>query len=131
MTSALTRRRLVRSGAAVAVGGPIAAFLAGCVGVAAAPPPQPPLGRHPERARRRSSGCWPANERFVNGEPLNAGRDDFRRAEIAEEQKPFAAILGGSDSRVPPDVVFDQGQDGKLMIVGAEYELHSGRVEVL
>jgi carbonic anhydrase len=49
------------------------------------------------------------NRRFVEGQPLNGGRDDVRRAETAEEQKPFAIVLGCSDSRVPPEVLFDQG----------------------
>ena len=42
------------------------------------------------------------------------GRD--RRRELAEGQYPFAAILGCSDSRVPPEIVFDQGL-GDLFVV--------------
>jgi carbonic anhydrase len=32
-----------------------------------------------------------------------------RRAELAKSQHPFATIVGCSDSRVPPEMVFDQG----------------------
>ena len=32
-----------------------------------------------------------------------------RREELAKSQHPFAAIVGCSDSRVPPEIVFDQG----------------------
>jgi carbonic anhydrase len=32
-----------------------------------------------------------------------------RREEVACEQQPFAAILGCADSRVPPEIIFDQG----------------------
>jgi len=39
-----------------------------------------------------------------------------RRAELAKSQHPFAAILSCSDSRVPPEIVFDQGL-GDLFIV--------------
>ena len=35
--------------------------------------------------------------------------DHARRAELAAGQQPFAIILGCSDSRVPAEIVFDQG----------------------
>jgi len=57
------------------------------------------------------------NRRFVadirNPEPL-PGRD--RRRELAAGQAPFAAILGCSDSRVPVELVFDQGL-GDLFVI--------------
>lgn len=39
-----------------------------------------------------------------------------RRNEVAAEQKPFAIILGCSDSRVPAEIIFDQGL-GDLFVV--------------
>jgi carbonic anhydrase len=39
-----------------------------------------------------------------------------RRLELAEEQFPFAIILGCSDSRVPAEIVFDQGL-GDLFVI--------------
>ena len=39
-----------------------------------------------------------------------------RRAEIASGQQPFAIILGCSDSRVPAEIVFDQGL-GDLFVI--------------
>src|SRR5438046_10204682 len=39
-----------------------------------------------------------------------------RRAELTKSQHPFAIILSCSDSRVPPEIVFDQGL-GDLFIV--------------
>ncbi len=39
-----------------------------------------------------------------------------RRAELAKSQHPFATIVSCSDSRVPPEIVFDQGL-GDLFIV--------------
>src|SRR5881296_2086114 len=39
-----------------------------------------------------------------------------RRAELANSQHPFAIILSCSDSRVPPEIVFDEGL-GDLFIV--------------
>ncbi|HYX26040.1 MAG TPA: carbonic anhydrase [Thermoanaerobaculia bacterium] len=39
-----------------------------------------------------------------------------RRAELAKSQEPFAIILGCSDSRVPAEIVFDQGL-GDLFVI--------------
>ena len=39
-----------------------------------------------------------------------------RRAELAKEQQPFAIVLGCSDSRVPAEIVFDQGL-GHLFVI--------------
>ena len=39
-----------------------------------------------------------------------------RRTELAKTQHPFAAIVSCSDSRVPPEIVFDQGL-GDLFVV--------------
>jgi carbonic anhydrase len=48
------------------------------------------------------------NRRYVAGKPLRV--DHSRRRETtAPGQKPFAIILGCSDSRVPPEILFDQG----------------------
>lgn len=49
------------------------------------------------------------NHRFVQGTTVNQGRDSVRRAELAEHQTPFAVILGCADSRVTPEVLFDDG----------------------
>jgi carbonic anhydrase len=40
----------------------------------------------------------------------------LRRAEVADGQEPFAIILGCSDSRVPAELVFDQGL-GDLFVI--------------
>ena len=49
------------------------------------------------------------NERFVNQKRQNPNQDIARLTEVAESQAPFAAILGCADSRVPSEIVFDQG----------------------
>jgi carbonic anhydrase len=56
------------------------------------------------------------NARFVRGQLKNPRRrpDDFR--ELAEGQNPVAAIVGCADSRVPPELLFDQGV-GDLFVV--------------
>jgi carbonic anhydrase len=56
------------------------------------------------------------NARYTSGSVQHPGQTAERRTELARTQHPFAAILSCSDSRVPPEIVFDQGI-GDLFIV--------------
>ncbi|HLO86721.1 MAG TPA: carbonic anhydrase [Nostocaceae cyanobacterium] len=56
------------------------------------------------------------NKRFVEGKRLNPNQSKLRLQETAAGQYPFAAILGCADSRVPAEIVFDQGL-GDLFVV--------------
>jgi carbonic anhydrase len=57
------------------------------------------------------------NRRFVAGVRGNeAFTSQTRRSELLAGQEPFAAILGCSDSRVPAEIVFDQGL-GDLFVI--------------
>jgi carbonic anhydrase len=49
------------------------------------------------------------NKRFVAGNVQAPNRNMARLKEVAAGQKPFAAFLGCADSRVPIEIVFDQG----------------------
>ena len=49
------------------------------------------------------------NNRFVNQKRTNRNQNLERLVEVAQGQAPFAAILGCADSRVPGEIVFDQG----------------------
>jgi carbonic anhydrase len=49
------------------------------------------------------------NARYVKGAMTHPDADAARRAEVAKGQHPFAIILSCSDSRIPPEIVFDQG----------------------
>lgn len=57
------------------------------------------------------------NERYVAG-MQDKGSDSYRlqRIKTAEGQNPFAIILGCSDSRVPAEIIFDQGL-GDLFVI--------------
>jgi len=56
------------------------------------------------------------NSRFLSEPRKHRPRDEQRFAEMAESQEPFAIILGCSDSRVPAEIVFDQGL-GDLFVI--------------
>jgi carbonic anhydrase len=57
------------------------------------------------------------NERFVAGWPDHPNQSARRRREVADTgQQPFAIILSCSDSRVPPEIIFDQGL-GDLFVI--------------
>lgn len=67
----------------------------------------------PEEALHR---LLAGNERYVNDHLLHPDRNTERREAVRAQQEPFAIILGCSDSRVPPEIIFDQGV-GDLFVV--------------
>ncbi len=57
------------------------------------------------------------NRRFVAGEGgRHAAESPARLSALAAKQEPFAIVLGCSDSRVPAEIVFDQGL-GDLFVI--------------
>jgi len=67
----------------------------------------------PEALRRLREG----NTRFVaNVRRTHSLTNAARRAELAVAQRPFAIVLGCSDSRVPVEIIFDQGL-GDLFVI--------------
>jgi carbonic anhydrase len=57
------------------------------------------------------------NARFISGDRRSdTFTNQARRSELVEGQEPFAIILGCSDSRVPAEIVFDQGL-GDLFVI--------------
>ena len=65
-----------------------------------------------EALRRLREG----NRRFVHDRTGDAATSPSRRRELVDSQEPFAIILGCSDSRVPAEIVFDQGL-GDLFVI--------------
>ena len=49
------------------------------------------------------------NARFVSGSTTHPNQSQERLAEVVSAQHPFAIVVGCSDSRIPPEIVFDQG----------------------
>lgn len=66
-------------------------------------------------AREALDRLMEGNRRFVAGTPSRSVALD-RRAELLADQRPFAIVLGCSDSRVPAEIVFDQGL-GDLFVI--------------
>lgn len=110
LCSALSRRDALRMAAVSAVGAGAAA-----AGVLATPAPAVaeafPAGftrpvRTPDEAL---TALREGNARFVAGRVTEPHRNLARVREVAPKQAPFAAVLGCADSRVPVELVFDQG----------------------
>jgi carbonic anhydrase len=57
------------------------------------------------------------NQHFVENKLTNAAHSDTTtRTSLARSQKPYAIILTCSDSRVPPEIIFDKGL-GELFVI--------------
>ncbi len=56
------------------------------------------------------------NKRFISGDLSKKDLGDTRRQELTKGQSPFATILSCSDSRVAPELIFDEGL-GDIFIV--------------
>ncbi len=68
-------------------------------------------------AQQALSTLQEGNHRYVSGTEAQSARlDQQRRTELVDSQAPFAIILGCSDSRVPAEIVFDQGL-GDLFVI--------------
>ncbi len=68
-------------------------------------------------AREALERLQDGNRRFVSGtRSADTFTSQTRRSELATGQEPFAIILGCSDSRVPVELVFDQGL-GDLFVI--------------
>ena len=65
------------------------------------------------------------NKRFVSGQLVHPGRRPEDFAALAEGQAPVAIIIGCADSRVAPELVFDQGV-GDLFVVRVAGNIVSG-----
>ena len=49
------------------------------------------------------------NQRFAGGTGIHPAQDSARRAELVKGQHPSTIVVSCSDSRVPPEIVFDAG----------------------
>lgn len=103
MKTALTNRRqwLARSAAGLTLGAGVGLYSAHLARAATAA-----QDFSPEEAL---SNLYLGNKRFIEGKGIAPNRDIPHLREVAPRQTPFAAFLGCADSRVPIEIVFDQG----------------------
>ncbi len=69
------------------------------------------------------------NQRFALGHTLRADVSVARRYQVANSQHPFAMILGCSDSRVPPEIIFDCGLGDVFVVRTAGHTVDKAVVE--
>ncbi len=71
------------------------------------------------------------NRRFIANQMQQSvvSVNDLKRQALVEGQQPFAIILGCSDSRVPPELIFDQGLGALFVIRVAGNIVLSSQIE--
>ena len=74
-------------------------------------------GGVPESADEALQKLMDGNKRYV-GNQMNSSKQNgaSARAALANSQKPYAIILSCSDSRVPPEIIFDKGL-GEIFVI--------------
>lgn len=108
IATGLPRRQLMGMTAAA-----VASLLAGRAPLARAADSASRSRRTPDEVLR---SLLAGNERFVRGQAEGPRRRPEDFASLAEGQHPEAVIVSCADSRVPPEIVFDQGV-GDLFVV--------------
>ncbi|HEY9412887.1 MAG TPA: carbonic anhydrase [Jiangellaceae bacterium] len=114
---AIDRRRLLGLAALAAAG-----TLVGCSSSGSGPAQPPgapatatgtaapvPVTTPPPTAAAVWTTLLDGNARFAAGNPAHPHADPSWRAALAEEQHPVATVLSCADSRVAPELIFDQG----------------------
>jgi carbonic anhydrase len=85
-----------------------------CLCSVAALAAEPDVGPTADQARQRLAE---GNQRYIKGGMKACGASNAAaRSKLATEQKPYAIVLSCSDSRVPPEMVFDEGL-GELFVI--------------
>ena len=87
----------------------------------AEPQQQPAEAHHTEKSQAVTpqealARLKEGNQRFVSGQSRHAHESAALRHQLESGQHPFAIVLGCSDSRVPVELIFDQGL-GDLFVI--------------
>ncbi|GIF16357.1 carbonic anhydrase [Actinoplanes teichomyceticus] len=99
LEQSLRRRALFAAGGAVA----------GSIAVAAAASPAAATPTPPTTPHAALRALLDGNRRFVAGHARHPHQTVRRLHDVAAGQHPFAVLLGCADSRVSPELLFDQG----------------------
>ena len=104
--SDLSRRSLLISGGVAALG---AGILSGSTPAAAHAPAAPPAAEPVTSPAEALARLLAGNRRFITGHARHPHQSLEDLHELASGQHPFAVTVGCADSRVSPEVLFDQG----------------------
>ncbi|GGS06528.1 carbonic anhydrase [Streptomyces aureoverticillatus] len=104
-----TAATLLTSATAVASAAPASARSGASASARSAAP-------RPKTADQALARLAEGNRRWARTASTHPHEDHARRVELAHEQDPFAIVLSCIDSRVPPELVFDQGL-GDLLVI--------------
>ena len=118
----LTRREFVGVAGLVASGLIVAGDGAGGRSAGAEPGGKPSAAPGPDEVLRQ---LLEGNKRFMKGETTDPRRKPEDFAKLAEGQTPRAVVVSCADSRVPPEILFDQGV-GDLFVVRVAGNVISG-----
>jgi len=103
----------------------VLALLGSCTLAPSTPPAAPQPGsetvvedrdRVPESPQQGLEWLLEGNRRFAEARPHHDHESQRRRMMLAGGQNPFGVVLGCSDSRVPPELIFDSGL-GDLFVI--------------
>jgi carbonic anhydrase len=127
----ITRRAVLRSGVIAGTG--LMATTALGAGQAAADVYGTTTTLPPANGEEALARLLEGNRRYVKGQSVGEGRDLVRRVQEAQGQEPYAVIVSCADSRVPPEIIFDEGI-GDLFVVRlagntAETSIIQGTIE--
>lgn len=110
----LSRRNLIKYGAGFVGTG----LLAAAIGLNPQNP-QPILAQNDMTPEGALAKLMEGNKRFVSMKQKNPNQYLARLQEVAKGQNPFAAVLSCADSRVPVEIIFDQGLGDIFVVRGA------------
>lgn len=138
MTTLGTRRDMLRIGGLATVGGLLTACSTtqDAQRVAATPAASAAASAAKAGYPDTPAAAWErlvaGNKDWIAGNPQHPDESVARRSELVDKQKPFATVVGCIDSRVPPELVFDQGL-GDLFVIRtagqSTNELITGAIE--
>lgn len=86
---------------------------------------------HESTANATWSRLLAGNRRFAQGQPEHPWQDPATRESLIDAQHPDAAVLSCGDSRVPPEIIFDQGLGDMFVVRTAGEVLDSAVVSSL
>ncbi len=112
-SKSISRRNFVKFSGAAALGASFIKLGSDALSVPEAYAEQAAMPKTPDEAIKK---LMDGNARFVESLKKSPRRTIEVREEVAEGQTPFAAILACADSRVAPEILFDQGI-GDLFVV--------------